>query len=350
MRIDKSIVAMAFLLVLCGCGRNVDSSGTPAGEGSPVSETSSVAETSSLEAESSVNGESSATDSEGSTANTAAETETEDEKVSGETETIDEGSNTEAGSKDGAEGSATDRTNQSAGQDEGIKPNQFRGIFEQGYIEEMAEKYAINLLDDGKNFEYEGDIGDVIPEYKDVDLNGDGKPDVINRKGQKYIFEFSDGSSFETGEYSNYRGEGELIEFADITGDNIDEILISHYVFSTAGPIVADSHVYSYFDGNWKQISIIPEDEKLSCAGLEAFIAEKQKSEYPGGYIRFVSVVLTEDSIALLVDYGMKDGADQAFMYEAYSMSIFADGGEPELRMDSKRSEDELKNWPYDTE
>ncbi len=183
-----------------------------------------------------------------------------------------------------------------------------------------------------------------------MDLNGDGKPDVINRKGQKYLFEFSDGSSFETGEYSNYRGEGELIEFADITGDNIDEILISHYVFSTAGPIVASSHVYSYFDGDWKSISIIPEDEKLSCAELEAFIAEKQNSEYPGGYIRFASVVLAEDSIALLVDYGMKDGADQAFMYEAYSMSIFADGGEPELRMDSKRSEDVLKNWPYDTE
>ena len=145
MRTDKSIVAMAFMLVLFGCGRNIDSSGTPAGEGSPVPETSSVAETSSLEAESSVNGESSATDSEGGTANTAAETEIVDEKASGETEAIDEGSNTEAGSKDGAEGSATDRTNQSAGQDEGIKPDQFRGIFEQGYIEEMAEKYAINF-------------------------------------------------------------------------------------------------------------------------------------------------------------------------------------------------------------
>ncbi|MCR4656974.1 MAG: hypothetical protein K5770_12195 [Lachnospiraceae bacterium] len=128
------------------------------------------------------------------------------------------------------------------------------------YIEDMMSHYCINLVDDGKYSDYEGDIGDVILEYKDVDLDGDGEPDAIKRKGQEYVIKFSDGGTLETGDFSSLPNEGEVIEFADISEDNVDEILFTHYTEGTAGPAAWDTTLYTRVDGEWTAFPVINEN------------------------------------------------------------------------------------------
>lgn len=69
-------------------------------------------------------------------------------------------------------------------------------IFREMSVEEAAMKYAITLVDGGKYADHEGDIGDVISEYKNRDIDGDGRTDVIRREGYHYIIEFSDGEMY----------------------------------------------------------------------------------------------------------------------------------------------------------
>ena len=58
-------------------------------------------------------------------------------------------------------------------------------------VEDAVRNYAITLVGNGKYSDYEGDIGDIIPEYKGRDLDGDGAPDVIRHEGKHYIIAFS---------------------------------------------------------------------------------------------------------------------------------------------------------------
>lgn len=95
-------------------------------------------------------------------------------------------------------------------------------------IEDAVAKYSITLYDDGRYFDYEGDIGDVIPQYKDRDLDGDHKPDVIRREGQHYVFELTRKGTFSTDDYSASPNEGEVIQFQDLGCRNYDEIEIVH--------------------------------------------------------------------------------------------------------------------------
>ena len=190
---------------------------------------------------------------------------------------------------------------------------QFNGIFRNLTIEEAAEKYAITLVDGGKYADYEGDIGDIIPEYKDVDLDGDRKSDVIKREGRHYVIECSSAGTFETNDFSSSPNEGEIIEFEDMTCRNIDEILIAHYTFGTGGPVVWDTAVYSYQKGKWNKYPLVDEDDNIISQELREYITKRTGTKYEP----HLAEVRSADMTTLLLDFGHKDGPDQTHDYEA---------------------------------
>ena len=190
---------------------------------------------------------------------------------------------------------------------------QFSGIFRDLTIEEAAGKYAITLVDGGKYAAYEGDIGDVIPEYKDVDLDGDRKSDVIRREGSHYVIECSSAGSFMTDDFSSSPNEGEIIEFEDLACRNIDEILIAHYTFGTGGPVVWNTSVYSYQKGKWEKYPLVDEDNNIISRELRDYIAKRSGRDYEPG----LAEVRSADMTTLLLDFGYKNGPETVRDYEA---------------------------------
>ncbi len=194
---------------------------------------------------------------------------------------------------------------------------QFNNIFHDITIEEAVEKYSITLVDGGKYADYEGDIGDIIPEYRDVDLDGDRKSDVIRREGSHYVIECSSAGSFETDDFSSAPNEGQIIEFEDTACRNIDEILIAHYTFGTGGPVVWDTAIYSYQKGQWKKYPIIDKDNFINSKELQDYIAKRTGKKYEP-YLATVSAI---DMTTLLLNFGQKDGPLQINDYEAAYLS-----------------------------
>lgn len=178
-------------------------------------------------------------------------------------------------------------------------------------IEDAVEKYAVTLFDGGRYHDYEGDIGDVIPEYKGRDLDGDHKPDVIKREGQHYVFELTRKGTFKTDDYSASPNEGEVIQFEDLACRNFDEIEIVHYTFGTAGPWVSDTAVYSWQDGEWRAFSVIDKDGVINSSELQYLIAKETGKPYEAGSVRVADVHMQY----LLIDLGSKDGPSQTFDY-----------------------------------
>ena len=192
---------------------------------------------------------------------------------------------------------------------------QFNGIFRDLTIEEAAEKYAITLVEGGKYAGYEGDIGDIIPQYKDIDLDGDRKTDVIRREGAHYVIECSSAGSFETDDFSASPNEGEIFEFEDTACRNIDEIMIAHYTFGTGGPVVWDTAVWSYQKGKWKAYPII-DDKGINSGDLRDYIEKRTGNKYEPGSV----TVSAADMTTLLLNFGYKDGPDQVTDYEAVNL------------------------------
>ncbi len=178
-------------------------------------------------------------------------------------------------------------------------------------IEDAVNKYAITLVDGGKYADYEGDIGDVIPEYKDRDLDGDHKPDVIKREGHHYVFELTRKGTFKTDDYSTSPNEGEVIQFEDLACRNFDEIEIVHYTFGTGGPSVWDTAVYSYQDGEWRAFPVIDKDGVINSSQLQELIAKETGKPYEAGSVRVADVHMQ----SLLLDLGRKDGPSQTTDY-----------------------------------
>lgn len=215
-------------------------------------------------------------------------------------------------------------------------------------IDDAVEKYAITLVDGGKYADYEGDIGDVIPEYKDKDLDGDHKPDVIKREGHHYVFELTRKGTFKTDDYSAYPNEGEVIQFEDLGCRNFDEIEIVHYTFGTGGPAVSDTAVYSYQDGEWRPFYVIDKDGVINSTELQGLIAKETGKPYEAGSVRVADVHMQY----VLLDLGSKDGPDQTFDYRTsyLHMNFFPEylvEGDYEcsgLNADSGL----MNNWPYE--
>jgi hypothetical protein len=100
--------------------------------------------------------------------------------------------------------------------------------------------------------------------------------------------------------------------------------------------------------GEWKGYPIIDADNKVCIDDLEAVIEDR-------GNIRFAGIEMTDEGIAILADFGMKDGPEQTLDYEGMILS-------PDLeRIKEGRASDRdafdhigsskdnaLKYWPMD--
>lgn len=185
-------------------------------------------------------------------------------------------------------------------------------------IEDAVTKYSITLFDGGKYHDYEGDIGDVILEYKDRDLDGDHKPDVIKREGQHYVFEFTRKGTFTTDDYSASPNEGEVIQFQDIACRNFDEIEIVHFTFVTGGPSAWDTTVYSWQDGEWRAFTVIDKDGEINSSQLQELVAKETGRPYEAGSVRVAAVKMN----LLLLDLGSKDGSSQTTDYRTADLHM----------------------------
>ena len=192
------------------------------------------------------------------------------------------------------------------------KPDSLYSLSKEMQSQEKMMTYAVNMVDDLQL----GDIGDLVPAYKDIDLDGDGLTDLIERIGDGgysfgYMFSFSDGAKIGTAMNSGSPNEGEVIEFYDLDNDNIDEILITHFTGGTAGPECWNTYfLVRDNDGVWQSIPLMSEDQCPYSIGLVNGIQ--------GHNIRFADIELTDDGVAVLVDYGEKDGPDQTYDYSAF--------------------------------
>ncbi len=215
-------------------------------------------------------------------------------------------------------------------------------------IEEAVSRYAINLVDGGKYADFEGDIGDVIPEYKNKDLDGDHEPDVIKREGKHYVIEFSRYGSLTTGDYSNVPNEGEVFEFEDLGCRNCDEILIAHYTFGTGGSSIWDTSIYSYQNGEWKEYPLVDKNGEICSEDLKNLIEKETGEPYESWSVRVAGAQMS----ALLLDFGKKDGAGQTWDYRrAYLSRDFM--GDPDAEKDYScsgiyRDIVLINTWPFE--
>lgn len=325
---SKVMIALVGSAILAGCG----ASSVP---GSAVQETESGSDDKNVES-----GASAEEKTEVDDADTTASDGSGDASSNGSDGTSSDGS---------AAGTEVEENVWDGGPDFASLADELYGLTSDLTIEEALERYAINLVDGGKYADYEGDIGDVIPEYKDKDLDGDHKPDPIIREGKHYVIEFSKGGSLKTADFSSSPNEGEIIEFQDTACRNADEILFAHYTCGTGGPNVWDTYIYSNADGDWKAYPIIDDECVINSKELRDHIAEKTGSPYAPWCVRVAGIEMT----TLLVDYGHKEGADQYYDYEtAYLHKYFAPGHVNE-REDFSFSPSSglrtfLNNWPMD--
>jgi len=179
-------------------------------------------------------------------------------------------------------------------------------------------------LDNG----FEGDLGDIYDEYKNVDLDGDRKTDhILISKASDYDYEVTvklgSGAELKTGE-SGYMGEpAVMVEHEDIDNDKKDEILIKIYAFSTAGPRITTSYLADMDSSKkWKLTEIDPYSVNEDIADLKA----------------------TKDGIIALISEGMKDGAKNFYNYKAGSMKVA--GGK--LTFGTLTNELAQEMWPID--
>ena len=290
----KALVARIILLIMCGvisgCGKSADSS--EAGRPESIRQNAVPAPGS----------------------EEATESVTEEEKAVKEDKDRDDADDGMQALKDEEEyWTGPDENEWDGGPDFTSIATQFSGIFRDLTIEEAAEKYAITLVDGGKYCGYEGDIGDIIPEYRDIDLDGDRKSDVIRREGSHYVIECSSAGTFKTGDFSTSPNEGEIIEFEDMACRNIDEIMVAHYTFGTGGPIVWDTAIYSYQKGKWEEYPLVDKENNVISKDLQDYIAKRTGRKYEPHLVNIRSADMT----TLLLDFGHKDGPEQTYDYEA---------------------------------
>ncbi len=182
-----------------------------------------------------------------------------------------------------------------------------------------------SMLNTMGNAEYEGDMGKVFPDiYADLDLNGDGQTDTITRvrksvvgdEGFLYLIEFSDGTKIETPAFTSYPDEGEIIQFCDTSNSNIDDILVTHIVDSSGGPVVTEAYYYFFTGKAWKRLELIDKFGEVTLAPLKEQLVDSGASEED--VVTFRDIELTENGLVFAMDHGHKNGAEQTTDIEAF--------------------------------
>ncbi len=177
--------------------------------------------------------------------------------------------------------------------------------------EELLHKYSVgfHIGSDPDSIYFDGNIGDLVSAYKDIDLNGDGIKDCIRRKaknvGEGYVnIEYSISINSEK-EGANPIvindsfvcaigiSAGTIFEFNDINGDGYDEVLLSQYLLSTGGFCLIEVRLYYISQGHWEKYDFTEDLDDI------------------------VGAELTDDRVALLIDYADKwSNCYDVFMYK----------------------------------
>lgn len=206
-----------------------------------------------------------------------------------------------------------------------VEPDSYYWLSKNMYLEDIIYDCTINQYGDGYS-DYEGDLGEIMDCYKDKDLNGDGEADSIIRKRNEdslddeyyYTFEFSGQDGFDSQAISQQApNEGDLIQFKDVDGDNICEILVNHYVMSTEGGVVSACYCYRWTGDEW---------------AMDTF-SETGENGYPDGYLTMITgsdayvfrdCELVDDGFVFLTDFGEK--VDDVFTPCLYSTFLERNG------------------------
>lgn len=216
-------------------------------------------------------------------------------------------------------------------------------------VEDAVTAHAITMTEGGIYADYEGDIGDVIPDYKDKDLDGDHKPDVINRVGDHYEIEFTRLDTLITHDYIDSPNEGEVFEFDDLACRNLDEIFVEHYTFGTGGSNVWDTYLYSWQDGEWVSYPLVDKEGVINSKELRAYIEGETGAAYSTESVRIAGISLS----TLLLDFGKKDGPEYihdyrtAYLYKSFFPEYMDDSEEfscTGLSADLSL----ISTWPYE--
>ncbi len=190
-------------------------------------------------------------------------------------------------------------------------PSSLYGLTLENNLTELMLSKMINATNMAGNFGY---LGNMLPEYYgDIDLNGDGVSDTIKRTKDEssgevkacYMFKMSDGASFETPSFWIYPNVGEFIQFYDADHDNVDDILVTSISDSTGGPCMIRCYYYFYNGLDWERIDVYDSTSGTAVPAISNVI-DKTDS-----YVNIRDAQLTEDGLAILLDYGMKDGPNQ---------------------------------------
>lgn len=193
-------------------------------------------------------------------------------------------------------------------------------------IEEIAGEICYNV-----EYDYEGDLGDIVSKYKDLCISKDDtcvnirREPISDNNSVSYTVYSENGTMFTTPAYDNYPNSGEVFSFFDLDGDHMDEILVLNFVESTGGFVVTYADLFAVVDGNWKDVPIFTYEDGI----INDEVNEKLNMDEGanGGIDQYFvrDILMSGEGLQILADKGMKDGAELILSYTIESFD-YRDG------------------------
>lgn len=201
--------------------------------------------------------------------------------------------------------------------------------------------------------DYTGELGDLFDEYKNITISAELKDcsierfvNAMNVNQVSYQIKCQGDVVLKTPVVENYPNSVELFSFNDINGDGVDEILMASYTESTAGWLVGYAYEYEMqSDGNFKETLLWDYDgtrHTMLRNGLMDEADNHESNPYADEAWTYRDVVFNDGCIEILVDYGMKDGADQFMDYVGVKLDL-TESGTPYIGQDIAAG-----TWPKD--
>lgn len=184
------------------------------------------------------------------------------------------------------------------------------------------------LYDYVDQIEYEGDMGELFDEYKNLNLSADEQGCRLERIIEKdtyslyYRMWHGDKLLFETGKVDYFPNALGMLYFEDTNNDGNVEVLYNYYVDSTGGWLVTASSLFEKNEkGEWAEKPIyIYAEEILADSALENMVLDVAATKREFYNIR--DIVMKNGCINMLIDFGMKDGPNIILDYDYLTVPI----------------------------
>lgn len=178
--------------------------------------------------------------------------------------------------------------------------------------------------------DYSGELGDLFPELKGIDIDCDGLEDKILRTSQgdtgTLEIQFGNGKEISYTGLTSWADMYEAVTFCDVDGDGLNEILNNIWWGSTGGGYIEEVTLYDQkTDGSWDKVELYTDindilDEskvlQVADADISKFFKLRMTDEsYYSNVLRDVRI--SSDGIFYIYDFGMKNHA-------AMNMDLFA--------------------------